>query len=217
MKADVASYAVIVFDCDGVLLNSNALKTDAFFAASIPYGDTYANSLVEYHRENGGISRYKKFAYFFEEILKRPPEAREMERLLQTYAQTVRKTLSSCEIAEGIDELRAKTPKARWLVASGSDQGELREVLARRGIARFFDGGIYGSPATKSMILQEQLPPNEQGTPALFIGDSRHDCEVAGEFGLDFVFLDRWTDAVNFRDECLSTGITVKPDLKSLV
>ena len=41
MKSE--KYSTIVFDCDGVILNSNKIKTDAFFNATIKYGQEKAN------------------------------------------------------------------------------------------------------------------------------------------------------------------------------
>ena len=47
------------FDCDGVILNSNKVKTNAFYKIALEYGDESAKKLVNYHIKNGGISRYK--------------------------------------------------------------------------------------------------------------------------------------------------------------
>jgi len=58
---DLANYKTLVFDCDGVILNSNKLKTQAFYQATLPYGESKAQAMVNYHVQNGGISRYRKF------------------------------------------------------------------------------------------------------------------------------------------------------------
>ena len=39
-------------------------KTDAFFKAALRYGSAAAESLVKYHKKNGGVSRYQKFDHF---------------------------------------------------------------------------------------------------------------------------------------------------------
>jgi beta-phosphoglucomutase-like phosphatase (HAD superfamily) len=62
-------YNTLIFDCDGVVLNSNAVKTNAFYQTTLPYGQAAADAMVEYHVANGGVSRYKKFAYFLESIV----------------------------------------------------------------------------------------------------------------------------------------------------
>ena len=35
-----------IFDCDGVVLNSNAIKTNAFYKLSKPFGDASAKILL---------------------------------------------------------------------------------------------------------------------------------------------------------------------------
>ena len=59
-------YKTIVFDCDGVILNSNKVKSDAFSTVAKKYGEDEAKKLVSYNKKNGGVSRYLKFQYFIQ-------------------------------------------------------------------------------------------------------------------------------------------------------
>ena len=59
----------IAFDFDGVLVESSNIKTDAFRRLFSDYPDK-VDELVEYHKKNMGISRYVKFQYFYEVLLK---------------------------------------------------------------------------------------------------------------------------------------------------
>ena len=61
-------YKNLIFDCDGIIFNSNKIKTEAFKEVVSHYGNEAAKELVKFHVMNGGISRYKKFNYFFETI-----------------------------------------------------------------------------------------------------------------------------------------------------
>jgi len=70
-KVPLNQYKTLVFDCDGVVLDSNQVKTQAFFDVAKQYGLEAANKLVEYHVLHGGVSRYKKFEYFIQVILKK--------------------------------------------------------------------------------------------------------------------------------------------------
>ncbi len=194
-------YRTLVFDCDGVILDSNRVKTEAFRTAAMPYGESSARALVKHHVANGGVSRYLKFAYFLEYIVPEHapeliPEGAEpaMESLLSTYALSVRTGLMSCSVAEGLEELRAATPSARWLIVSGGDQKELREIFAARGLSSQFDGGIMGSPDTKDLILNREIEQGNIIRPALFLGDSRYDLQAATAAGLDFIFISGWTE-----------------------
>ena len=64
MTLDISRYKTLVFDCDGVVLNSNSVKTSAFYKAALAYGEVAATALVEYHVANGGVSRYKSSRIF---------------------------------------------------------------------------------------------------------------------------------------------------------
>lgn len=187
-------YKTFVFDCDGVVLNSNAVKTSAFRSVAEEYGLENAAALVEYHIRNGGISRYRKFDYFLRNIVGTEVTPLALDSLVSKYAQQVRLGLLECEIAPGLGELRLKTTGIRWLLASGGDQAELREVFAARQIDRWFDGGIFGSPDSKEFILRREIANGNAALPALFFGDSRYDHVAATGAGLDFAFVSGWTE-----------------------
>jgi beta-phosphoglucomutase-like phosphatase (HAD superfamily) len=58
----------IIFDLDGVLIESAEIKTDAFRMLFADYPDRLPE-IIAYHQRNAGISRYNKFRYFYEKIL----------------------------------------------------------------------------------------------------------------------------------------------------
>ena len=59
MQIDFKNFDFFVFDCDGVILDSNLLKTIAF-SKSLPEYPEKVSKFIDYHKANGGISRYKK-------------------------------------------------------------------------------------------------------------------------------------------------------------
>lgn len=214
---DVKDYKTLVFDCDGVILNSNYVKSLAFYNACLPYGEKAANTLVDYHVANGGISRYKKFEYFLDCIVSRKEKGPDMESLLSAFSYEVRKGLMRCEIAGGLKELRAYTSGANWFVVSGGDQSELRDVFSRRGIDSLFDGGIYGSPATKSEILKKRSIGGGLQEPSLFLGDSRYDYLAASEMKMDFAFISGWTEFSDWEQYCDKNGIIAVESIAKLI
>lgn len=188
------NYKTIVFDCDGVVLNSNKIKTEAFYNVAKVYGHEPAQKLKDFHIQNGGVSRYKKFEYFLTEILVKSLDQKVLNQLLQCFADEVKKSLLICEVAEGLEKFREKTKDAKWFIVSGGDQAELREVFAQRGLETYFDGGIFGSPDTKDVILKREISYQSITKPGLFLGDSKYDYQAANEAGLDFLFMSQWTE-----------------------
>ena len=53
-------YRTIIFDCDGVILDSNELKTDSFIQLLDNQPKKVINTFISYHKKNGGITRQKK-------------------------------------------------------------------------------------------------------------------------------------------------------------
>jgi phosphoglycolate phosphatase-like HAD superfamily hydrolase len=195
-------YRTLVFDCDGVVLNSNKVKTKAFYEAALPYGEGPAQALVEHHVANGGVSRYSKFEHFLNQLVPSDTVGPGLDQLLDVYARKVREGLIECEADSGLLELREQTTSTSWLIVSGGDQAELREVFSEKGLAQLFDGGIYGSPDTKVEILARELREGRILGPALFIGDSRYDHETSVNAGLDFVFVNQWTEFAEWKSYC---------------
>ncbi len=216
MSFDFLRYKSIVFDCDGVILDSNRVKTDAFYNATLPYGEKAAAAMVDYHVRNGGISRYRKFAYFLEHLAPAGVPGPDLQALLAAYATEVKTGLLACEVADGLEAFREHTSGTCWMVASGGDQVELRELFEARGLIDWFDGGIFGSPDTKEEIIRRELESGNIRMPALFIGDSRYDHQVAQQHALDFVFLSRWSEFEHWEAYFAPYEITIKSTLKDL-
>jgi phosphoglycolate phosphatase-like HAD superfamily hydrolase len=203
---DPAAYRTLVFDCDGVVLDSNRVKTEAFRQAALPYGEGAAQALVDWHTANGGISRYRKFAHFLQDIVP-GRDGPDLDALLAAYAAAVAEGLAACALTPDLARLRAATPDARWLIVSGGDQAELRAVFAARGLADLFDGGIFGSPDTKDTILAREIAAGTIARPALFLGDSTYDHRAASAAGLDFVFVSGWTEVADWQGYVARAGL----------
>ena len=214
IQLDLGRYATMMFDCDGVILDSNRIKTEAFFAVALPYGKSVADALVAHHKEHGGISRYRKFEYFLDNIVGGPREQSALHCLLEAYAREVRQGLLTCRVNPGLEPLRLATSGARWLVVSGGDQNELRDVFSKRNLAHMFEGGIFGSPDTKDIILAREKSNANIRLPALFIGDSRYDHEAAVRAGLDFVFLSEWSEFYDWKAYQKSASFVAVPTIR---
>lgn len=213
---DIRNYQTLIFDCDGVVLNSNKIKTQAFYEATKHYGDEPAQALVDYHIQNGGISRYAKFEYFLTEIMQQAVEQDDLETLLISFADIVKQGLLACEVAKGLEQLKEQTKDSNWLIVSGGDQAELREVFSERDLDRFFDGGIFGSPLNKEIILKNEIKKCNIIGKSLFLGDSVYDHKVSTAAQMDFIFLSKWTEVHNWESWTSQKKISNIKDIQEL-
>ncbi|MGE5418074.1 MAG: HAD family hydrolase [Acidobacteriota bacterium] len=188
------NYQTYIFDCDGVLLDSNNIKTEAFYEVALPYGKDKAEMLTEYHRREGGISRFEKFRYFFAEILMAENYQAKLEAAIVQYGELVRQKLLSCPTTEMLVEFLQSLPsEACKIVVSGGMQDELRQVFAQRKLDTYFHY-IFGSPDDKLKIIQRETDIGTIRFPAVFFGDSKYDYRCACQYGIDFVFLSQYTE-----------------------
>ena len=200
-------YKSLIFDCDGVILNSNQIKTISFKKALKDYNKNAVNEFINYHNTNGGISRYTKIRFFLEVILPKHksniniPE-NQYEIILKNYSYYCKNYLYKCEVAKGLEVLKDNTRGISWFIVSGGDQEELRDVFKQKKINHFFDGGIYGSPDSKDKIIKREVKKKNIVYPALFLGDSKLDHIAAKENNMDFIFVTNWTEFKSYKDYC---------------
>lgn len=218
LMLDITKYKTIVFDADGVILDSNITKIDSYFRTAKKLGASAEQSqaLVDHHITLTGVSSYPKFKWFIETELKQVATEERLDEFQEAFMLAVKRGLMSCRLAEGLNVLRQKAADANWLVVTEIDQSQVNRLFEAREIAAFFDGGIFGSPDNKGAILAREIERGNIQMPALFIGDSRYDHEVSTQAGLDFVFLSDWTDVPNWKVYCDEHDIHVCRNIKSL-
>ena len=140
-----------------------------------------------------------------------------LKMLLELFAKEVKKGLLHCKVASELELLRKQTRQANWLIISGGDQAELKDVFSERNLARLFDGGIFGSPDSKDLILARELKCKNIQLPALFIGDSKYDYEAANRAGLDFIFLTELSEVEDWDVFFENKTVKIEKNISSLI
>ena len=216
---DLKKYKSIVFDCDGVILDTNIVKTQAYFRTAKNLGatDAQAQALTDYHVKLGGISRYHKFDWYLREVLNQPVTEAAVQTLLDEFSRELEVGLMECAIADGLQALRNATAQAKWMILSGGDQQEIRDLFAKRDLTKHFDGGLFGSPDNKDVVLAREIANDNLQLPALFVGDSKYDFESSTHAGLDFVFVSDWTEVPHWQAYCAEHKITVLDNISQLL
>ena len=201
----MSSFKVILWDFDGVLLDSNSVRELGFRIALGGYPDSEVESLLAFHRLNGGLSRYVKFRHFFETIRNESLSSEDLERLCSVFSRVMLDSLGDPEllIPPTVSFVKKNFESTRMHVVSGSDQHELRQLCRQLSLTKYFVS-IHGSPTPKSKLveeLMEQHQYNQQET--ILIGDSINDFSAAMDNGIHFL---------GFEDEYVVSKSTVPLD-----
>ena len=194
--------AAVVFDCDGVLLDSNEMKSACFVDVVQSAGFAAADvaRFSAFQRANFGTSRYRLFEELLSWDLAMRPTL-DHAGLVTAYADRLRGRYVTVPATPGMREVvAALATRTALYIVSGSDQAELREVLAERGDAAPFRL-VLGSPASKpdnlALVLADLAARDGVTNPAsvVFVGDAEADFKAAQSLGVGFVYMDRYSTA----------------------
>lgn len=189
MKFDIDKYETYFFDFDGVVVDSLSIKTEAFGDLFKEYGSDIVRKVKEYHLSNGGVSRYEKFRYYYEVLLKKPITAEILNDLDEAFSKKVKEKVISAPMIRGVEELLKRLHKDNkgLFVVSGTPEEEIRYIIARRGLSSFFNE-VVGSPVTKEENVKMLMGKYcIQASDAVFFGDASSDYKAAAKHGIDFV------------------------------
>lgn len=177
----------IVLDFDGVILESVGVKGIAFARLFKNYPEAI-DSIVNYHLNNGGVSRYEKFEYIYKNILHKTLNENEKVNLGIQFSELVFNEILSCPFVPGAEEFLNKYSRIYDLfIASGTPDEEIKEIVNRRGLTKYFKG-VFGTPDSKATIINKIIQLyNYTRNQVVFIGDALSDYEGAKVAGIEFI------------------------------
>ncbi|MDO6390236.1 HAD-IA family hydrolase [Pontibacter sp. BT731] len=183
-----SKYKAILWDFDGVIMDSMSIRDKGFEVTLSNFPKEQVQQLLDFHRLNGGLSRYVKFRYFYEEILKEPIT----EEIVMSYASRFSEVMMDLLIDEKLlikDSLKFIQKYHQQVpmhIVSGSDGRELNKICGRLDIAKYFVT-IQGSPTPKKELVKNLLLDFKyEHSNVVFIGDSINDFEAANDNSLEF-------------------------------
>ncbi len=184
-------YRLVVFDFDGTLCDSADVKTDAFYKLYLnEYGAEFAAEVRAYHLANAGVSRYDKIRYIERELIGRHPNDERIDEVAERFSQLVEDAVVEAPLFTGVQEfLSTIGPDTPLMIASATPTTELRRIVDRKQISRFFDE-IEGSPRSKSEILMDFTARYEVVPDRIvMVGDQPSDARGAREAGTDALLI----------------------------
>ena len=188
LKEITLKYGAFIFDFDGVIVDSVAIKTEAFGELFQQWGPEAVGKIKEYHLANGGVSRYEKFKYYYRTFARREITAEESAQLDHRYGELVVNKVIQADLIPGVMPFLEDIKRSgkRSFVVSATPQKEVRHIVQKREMDKFFED-VLGSPASKkenvSRLLKEK---GLTGREVVYFGDAKSDYEAALSCGVDF-------------------------------
>jgi len=81
----------LIFDFDGVILDSVEIKNKAFLKTLKPFNKNIKKKFMKFHLNNLGISRFRKFEYLCKDLLKQKNYEKLKKNLLANFQSIQRK------------------------------------------------------------------------------------------------------------------------------
>ena len=178
----------IFWDFDGVLMDSMPVRNRGFELVLKDYPKDQVKKLMKFHLENGGLSRYVKFRYFFEEIRNEIISEVQVNIWASKFSEVMKRELldKTLLIEDSCDFVKANKDNFEMHIVSGSDQKELRFLCKELGLSPFFLS-INGSPTPKKKLVEYLIKQfNYKNEDAVLIGDSINDYEAAKNNDIEF-------------------------------
>jgi len=185
----------VVFDFDGVLVDSNVVKRNAYFDIFTSLGATrpVVEAVLEDNRDG---NRYQ----IIECILRRLVTAgffsarSRLDKLVTKYAEQYNdiceKYAATCREIAGVSTCLSRLARRYALyVNSATPEDPLRRIICRRGWEIYFRE-VLGCSHTKTDNLRQILERERIScTEVVFVGDNQQDMTAALQCGCQFVGL----------------------------
>jgi len=183
----VKNLRVLILDFDGVVIESNAVKTEAFEYVFARFPE-YAEAMMAFHHAHVSIDRFVKFRRLAE-LMGKEKDAGFLTEIAESFSAQVRSAMLKVPLVPGADSFLDKAvANMPVYLASVTPERELFDVLNKRNLAHWFLE-VYGCPpwtkpeAIRDILSREKIGPSG----ALLIGDSAGDQRAARETGINFL------------------------------
>jgi|TARA_B100002003_G_C14087041_1_gene522905 phosphoglycolate phosphatase-like HAD superfamily hydrolase len=178
----------IIFDFDGVIVESVQVKSNAFAEIYKPYGPEIVKKVINHHEANGGMPRFEKFQFYHKSLLNKPITEKEISAMSRKFSNlVVKKVIDASYVPGASDYIKKSYDLYKLFISTGTPTDEIRKILAGRKITKYFTE-VFGSPEkktihVKNILKKYNLKPNE----LIFYGDSNSDMQAAHHHNVPFI------------------------------
>ncbi|MBT8327446.1 MAG: HAD hydrolase-like protein [Bacteroidia bacterium] len=187
MNYDLRKYKNILWDFDGVIMDSMEIRDSGFLEIFKDFPNEQVEELMNFHRTNGGWSRYVKIEHFLKNIVKTECSKEIIADYAAQFSSIMLKLLVNPDflIADSLNYIKSNQ-HINYHIVSGSDGTELNHICKELGLNTYFLT-INGSPTAKIELVSRIIKKyNYNIADTCLIGDSINDFEAANENNIDF-------------------------------
>ena len=179
---------ILIFDFDGVLVESLKIKAQAFAKVFIGAGKFACEDAIRLHYKYGGVSRREKLKILASEILKKEASDVELDLWSAIVADYLELELPQAKSVLGVGQmLKRLQNQCQMHIASAAPEPEVIKWCRLNNFEHFFTS-INGAPEPKSQIIKRILKDVDvEASKVLFVGDSYSDLNVSIELDLNFL------------------------------
>lgn len=202
----------IIFDFDGVLVESVDIKGEAFVELYRDESEDIQRQMLDYHRRHGGVTRFEKIRYYEGKLLGRSIDEDGVNAKAARFGEIVERRVAESGFVPGALEF-LKTWHAQFpmFVASATPQEELVRIVQTRNMDGYFQG-VFGAPVRKDVHIANILKDHSwKPDEAVMVGDAMTDYNAAMATNVMFVGRVR-----PFEDSPFPACTTLIPDLTKL-
>ena len=170
-------FKTILWDFDGVILDSMAVRDWGFKEIFKDFSKEQVIKLLEYHHTNGGLSRYVKIRYFYENILGKLISEERVLEYAEAFSVLMKQELTNTDnlIVDAVSFIRENYRKFSFHI-----------VCKELGLESYFIS-IHGSPTPKIQLVKTLLEEHGYDNKnTCLIGDSINDFEAAEANDISF-------------------------------
>jgi len=183
-----SQFSTILWDFDGVILNSMKIKGDGFVELFNKFDETSLKKIEKFHYENGGVSRFDKIRYFYNTILKKEISEDEVLILADKFATIIENRLFDKNnlIMDSVRFIENNHKKYHFHIVSGAEHNELNRICKHFNLSQYFIT-IEGSPTKKDVLVKNILEKyGYEKNETVLIGDAMTDYTTAMKNGIGF-------------------------------
>jgi len=189
IKQILVGKKAIFFDFDGVILDSLDVREWGFRYIFSDQDPKLVQKLIDFHKANGGISRFYKIRYFHEVLLGSKISKEEVNSFAELFSKNMIPKLNNPSrlIMDTIGFIKENFRNYNMYIVSGSEQEELRWLCEKLNLIKYFHS-VVGSPTPKYELVKNIIQTHQYETNScILIGDSINDYDAAVTNGIEFI------------------------------